>query len=421
MAKFVTGRPKASPVWNYFDYDNSSNCSVCKVKTTEESENECGRSIKGKNPTNLKQHLSKNHTDCYKRLLEVEKEIKERKATGSTSTMQPSLSSMFNKASYGKESFKCKGVTRKLATFIGCANVATSLVESQEFRDLLHELDPRYVVPGRGAIRTELAKMLMSIKKNVSQDLENARKIHLCCDVWSKKGMSESFLGITAHFFAKHKRSKATLAVRHLDSPHTGKHILKVVKSVLREWNVRSDQIGKILTDNGSNMLKAFQDTIDISSDEDSDNGIESEVNITGGSIDDDNEENSLTDDQEEAYDVQKYSIEFDDCEEEHNQAFAYDDFQRLSCFSHTLQLIVAKFDEVKPCREAIYLSKKLVARFNKSVKATEKLVNLSGRKLIGDCPTRWSSTYLLLKRLIDLRPHVETVLSELEWDGLQI
>ena len=80
----------------------------------------------------------------------------------------------------------------------------------------------------------------------------------------------------------------------------------------------------------------------------------------------------------------------------------------------------MAKFDVVKPCKEAISICKKLVARFNKSVKATEMLIKLSGKKLIGDCPTRWSSTYLLLKRLLAVRPHVESVISKLEWDGPQ-
>ena len=58
-----------------------------------------------------------------------------------------------------------------------------------------------------------------------------------------------------------------------------------------------------------------------------------------------------------------------------------------VSCFPHTLQL-VAKFDDVKPYKEVISTRKRLVARFNKSVKATEMLVKLSRKKLIGDCPT---------------------------------
>lgn len=80
----------------------------------------------------------------------------------------------------------------------------------------------------------------------------------------------------------------------------------------------------------------------------------------------------------------------------------------------------MAKFDDVKRCKEAISICKKLVARFNKLIKATEMLIKLSGKKLIGDCPTRWSSTYLLLKRLLAVSPHVESVVSKLEWDGPQ-
>ncbi len=171
-------------------------------------------------------------------------------------------------------------------------------------------------------------------------------------------------------------------------------------------------------------MVNAFQNTIDYtcSNNEDSEEDIMLEG--TKGSYDSSDESNSDDNDIDEhdkMNDVQKDFEEFDDREQDHDQAFAFEDLQRLSCFSHTLQLIVAKFDTVKPCREAVSLSKKMVARFNKLVKGTEKLVNLSGKKLIGYCPTRWSSTYLLLKRLIDLRPHVESVLGEMEWDGLQV
>ena len=40
--------------------------------------------------------------------------------------------------------------------------------------------------------------------------------------------------------------------------------------------------------------------------------------------------------------------------------------------------------------------------------------------KLIGDCPTRWSSTFLLLQQLPRVQCHLEIVLQKLGWDGLQ-
>ena len=55
----------------------------------------------------------------------------------------------------------------------------------------------------------------------------------------------------------------------------------------------------------------------------------------------------------------------------------------------------------------------------NKSTRATEKLVALCYKKLISDCRTRWSSTFLLLERLLEVRSSLTSVLEELQWDNL--
>lgn len=83
--------------------------------------------------------------------------------------------------------------------------------------------------------------------------------------------------------------------------------------------------------------------------------------------------------------------------------------------FPHTFQFVVSKFDEVGACRQAIKCSQKLVAKVNKSVKATEMLKS-SGVKLIGDCLTRWSSTFMMLKQLLC---HLEDAFRRLKWDNL--
>lgn len=60
------------------------------------------------------------------------------------------------------------------------------------------------------------------------------------------------------------------------------------------------------------------------------------------------------------------------------------------------------------------------MSKCNKSVKVTEKLIQLSEQKLVFNCPTRWSSSYLLIYRLIQLKPHLTDILAQLEWDNLQ-
>ena len=56
---------------------------------------------------------------------------------------------------------------------------------------------------------------------------------------------------------------------------------------------------------------------------------------------------------------------------------------------------------------------------FCQTPQATERLIELCGKKLLKDCRTRWSSTFLLLQRLTELRDPLEMVICELEWDNL--
>ena len=46
-------------------------------------------------------------------------------------------------------------------------------------------------------------------------------------------------------------------------------------------------------------------------------------------------------------------------------------------------------------------------------------MIKLANKKLIGDCPTRWDSTYLMISRLLDVKNHLTAVLDELTWDSL--
>lgn len=60
--------------------------------------------------------------------------------------------------------------------------------------DLLNTLDSRFCVPGRQLVMREVEQVLIELKAKISSFSEEA-------DVWSKKGLTSSYLGITAHFF----------------------------------------------------------------------------------------------------------------------------------------------------------------------------------------------------------------------------
>lgn len=101
--------------------------------------------------------------------------------------------------------------------------------------------------------------------------------------------MTASFIGVITHFFADHNRHNATIAVRHMPSPHTAENILSIVRNILVEWNIPTEKVGNIITDNGSNMIEAFKEDLENpneSEDEDKTESREQEIE----SFDDDTE-----------------------------------------------------------------------------------------------------------------------------------
>ena len=214
MAKSMhIGHPRDSFVWDHFIYVEEREKSVCQVPLGEEG-SICGKEINGRYPTNLKAHLKHAHpivhAEIQRKNEEKEKEKSMRKSGEGAST-QLKLSQMHSLrggAKYVKESPRNKSITRKLATFVAIANVPNSIVDNEKFRELLAELDDRYVVPGRTLISTEMDRLLMDLKAKVLARMNQARKVAICVDIWSKKGLTASFLGVTAHFFTPqdHKR-----------------------------------------------------------------------------------------------------------------------------------------------------------------------------------------------------------------------
>ena len=71
------------------------------------------------------------------------------------------------------------------------------------------------------------------MKVNIMSYIEQLRFINVCADIWTTRGMTASFLGLTAHFFFL-QRSQATQCVRTMPSPHTADNIAKLVKQYLQ-------------------------------------------------------------------------------------------------------------------------------------------------------------------------------------------
>ena len=162
-----------------------------------------------------------------------------------------------------------------------------------------------------------------------------------------------------------------TLAVRRMPSPHTADHVREMVLTVLSEWDIPISKVMVIVTNNGSNMVAAFK-------------------KYTATCTTTDEDVDSEDDDDETDSDVED---DFDDKELEHEATFV--SMKRISCFAHSFQLVAHKFDQFPGFHNLLKQARHLNAKVNSSTKATERLIELCGKKLIKDCRMRWSSTFL--------------------------
>ena len=91
--------------------------------------------------------------------------------------------------------------------------------------------------------------------------LSTSRKITICLDGWTKKGLSSSYLGISACFFdtVSDKPMHALLNLDQIQHPHSGEKLCKCVQECLEKWEIPTERVIQVVSDNGSNMVKAIR------------------------------------------------------------------------------------------------------------------------------------------------------------------
>ena len=351
---------KRSGVWKYFKYDQKNDQSICNIAISKADlvEKICNKVLKGQYPKNLKKHIQTHHKEDFKVLVADEQNKKQDSSTRKTNSKQPSIQESFSAAvMYDSDSKRHQDITQKLALFVGTTNMPLSLVDNLEFKELVSELDKSYKLPHRKKLNKEIENTYQILRTRIASSMSLAHKINLCCDIWSKPGMSESFLGITPRYltYDDKKRYQVTLAIRQFPSPHTANRILQLLQCVLEEWNIEESKVFRVFTDNGSNMVAAFNTGYDneqshmeeqTSQSDDEEVLILNDYSMDGdceaikefGGTDD---ELSDTEDTEQLTEV--CVAEFDLMESQHRSTFP-GRFKRNSWFVHTLQVVVKVF-----------------------------------------------------------------------------
>ena len=91
--------------------------------------------------------------------------------------------------------------------------------------------------------------------------LSSTRRLTIGMDIWTKKGYSSFYLAISAAPFHQKLREPIhiILNLATIQHPHTGEMIAEHLTSTLEAWNIDRRKVLRIITDNGSSMMKAMK------------------------------------------------------------------------------------------------------------------------------------------------------------------
>lgn len=233
-----------------------------------------------------------------------------------------------------------------------------SIVEDRGFRRLVKGLNPSYEMPSR----KHVSKTLIPAKYETCliKTKEVAENISSCClttDNWTSRN-NESFMAITIHFINEDfQPTSILLDCAEFKTRHTSKELARELNRVITEWNIKK-KILIVVSDNASNIKCAITEELKL---------------------------------------------------------------KHFGCFAHTINLIV--HDALVNVETLLRNVKSIVSHFKRSTAANQSLrtyqenSGATPRKVIQDVPTRWNSTFYMIKRFVELEVALRATIALLDVD----
>ncbi|VDI47048.1 Hypothetical predicted protein [Mytilus galloprovincialis] len=127
-------------------------------------------------------------------------------------------------------------MTNALIMFIAGDLLPLSIVESEEFKNLMEKADTKYQVPSRKHLSSKLLhEKSVEIKNNLVNTLKRAESVCLTIDLWSSRQM-RGFLGITGHFILDWAMKSVMICCKRFKGRHTAESIRSEYEEVVTSF-----------------------------------------------------------------------------------------------------------------------------------------------------------------------------------------
>ncbi|CAF1684276.1 unnamed protein product [Rotaria magnacalcarata] len=242
----------------------------------------------------------------------------------------------------------------------------------------------------------------------LKQFCATAEYISLTLDIWTDR-RTRSFFSITGHAIINMEFKSYVLCFLPLYGSHNSEKLLEYYDLTINEFQIQN-KLCRIVTDNASNNIKAFENLIipGFESYFDDDNAPDSNDSGSDQSGDD-SYDNAMTD-------VMSSMNKTLNVIEDSFDTLASKSGLRLPCFAHTLQLVVQDGLKEATCiKQAIVKVSKIAKLAHSSISFAEKLETI-GASVPKANKTRWNSQLYTVQKILEI-PSVQlnSMLTELK------
>jgi hypothetical protein len=304
-----------------------------------------------------------------------------------------------------------------------------TLGERNGMRHFVNCAVPGYMPPCYATVKDSLLPAaIREVEEKLASALHGNNNFTIATDIWTNR-RGHPFIAFIATYIDRNMQGNTVLLdCFHMPGHHTGDNIRDVFDMCLSKWKI-NDKISRVVTDNASNMLKAFNIpgfTVDYEVHFSTEStagpshldGVPLARPSTSGDLA--NSEMASTENQSSELELTCENIEDD--EEEHSdedlelaiQSAFFTSALHLSCPIHTLQLAIKDtFDECVDVASLVSKVSKLVNSIRRSTLNTTFTDALGVRPAVS-CVTRWNSQLKMIESVLKLFDRDEDFISKL-------
>ncbi|XP_019733293.1 zinc finger BED domain-containing protein 1-like isoform X1 [Hippocampus comes] len=354
---------RSSMVWLWFGFKASDMEQKTVICKT------CRRQIatSDSNTSNLFYHLKTRHEELYIESVRLRESINgtsQPQSNGTKKTDQRARKESLTKfIPYDEQSRRHREITDAICDFIISEDTAFACtVEKKGFRALIKTLDPRYNMPDRKHFSdVQLPRLYKECRAKVTEELRNVEYFALTTALWTC-GVTRPYMTLTVHFINNDwLLTSRCLQTVYFPEDHSEVMMTTVLREVLESWELREEMLICVTTDNATNS----------------------------------------------------------------NSALQLDEWNRLQCFGHRLQLAIeSSLKTLSPqtqtdVQRAVEVCKQVTGTISNSFKRRCDLakaqvdLDLPIHQLKSESPTRWGSRQQMISRFIEQEKAVKQVLRE--------